>query len=89
MANNITGNPWYIDSVGTLLRQRFKFDGGIWNNAAAGAHLILMDNIGRTVLSATFPTDLVPVEIPKMGWVNGLVCATIDGGNVTIYVGNR
>ncbi|HEY1646277.1 MAG TPA: hypothetical protein VGF75_08040 [Candidatus Saccharimonadales bacterium] len=89
MANNITGNPVYIDTAGTLFKQRFKFDGGIWNNAAAADTLVLMDTAGRVVLSATFPTDLQPVEIPKMGWVNGLICTTISGGNVTIYVGNK
>ena len=89
MANNITGNPWYIDTVGTLLKQRFKFDGGTWNAAAPGNVLILLDNVGRIVFHAIFPTDSVPVDIPKMGWVNGLICAQIDGGNVTIFVGNK
>lgn len=90
MANNITGNPWYLDSTGTLLQgQRFKFDGGTWNDAAATNQLILLDGIGRVVFKATFPTDLQPVTIPKMGWINGLVVNRIDGGNVTIFVGNK
>lgn len=89
MANNISGNPIYIDSTGTLFTQRFKFDGGTWNAAAASASLILLDNTGRTVFKAVFPTSLDPVEIPKMGWVNGLVCTAIGSGNVTIFVGNK
>jgi hypothetical protein len=89
MANSITGNPWYIDSTGTLITQRFKLDGGIWNDAASGDLLVLTDNTGRIVLSAKFPTNLEPVTIPKVGWVNGLICTTIGGGNVTIYVGNK
>lgn len=89
MANDITGNPVYIDSTGTLFVQRFKFDGGTWNDAAAADTLILVDNTGRIVFSATFPTNLEPVQIPKMGWVNGLICTTIGGGNVTIFVGNK
>lgn len=89
MANNITGNPIFINVTGTLFQQRFKFDGGTWNDAAAGDTLILVDNTGRIVFSATFPTDLVPVQIPKMGWVNGLICTTIGSGNVTIFVGNK
>lgn len=89
MANSITGNPWYIDTAGTLMTQRFKFDGGTWNAAAAGAVLLLNDMTGRIVFSAKFPTSLEAVDIPKMGWVNGLICTTIGSGNVSIFVGNK
>lgn len=89
MANDISGNPIYIDSVGTLFKQRFKFDGGTWNSATAGQVLFLVDNTGRVVFDATFPTSLEAVQIPKMGWVNGLICTTIGGGNVSIFVGNK
>ena len=86
MANDISGNPWYIDSTGTLIQQRFKFEGGTWNGAAAAATLELTDNVGRVVFKAVFPNDLVPVAIPKMGWINGLICTTISGGNVSLFV---
>lgn len=89
MANNITGNPLYIDTAATLFKQRFKLDAGTWNNAAATNTLILTDFTGRIIFSATFPTDLQPVQLPKIGWVNGLICTIIGGGNVTIYVGNK
>jgi hypothetical protein len=89
MANNITGNPVFIDTVATLFTQRFKFDGGTWNSAAAAATLTLTDNTGRIVFRAIFPTDLNPVQIPKMGWVNGLICTVLSSGNVVIYVGNK
>jgi len=89
MANNITGNPWFINATGVLIAQRFKFDGGTWNAAAADATLTLVDNTGRIVFEAVFPTDLTPVQIPKMGWVNGLTCTVISSGNVTIFVGNK
>ena len=89
MANNISGNPVYIDSVGVLFTQRFKFDGGTWNGAAAGDLLTFVDNTGRFVFKATFPTSLDPVQIPKMGWVNGLTCIVIGSGNVTIFVATK
>lgn len=89
MANNITGNPWYIDTAGTLTTSRYKFSGGTWNGAAANATLQLNDNSGRVVFKATFPTSLDPIQIPNLGWVNGLICATISGGNVTLVVGNK
>ena len=88
MANNISGNPWYLDTTGIIFKMRFKFDGGTWNAAAASAVLLMVDNTGRIVFSAIFPTDLTPVQIPKMGWVNGLTVTTITG-NVTIFVGNK
>lgn len=87
MANSITGNPIYIDTAGTLFKQRFKFDGGTWNDAAAGAVLTLVDSVGRIVFNAIFPTDLQPVAIPKMNWLNGLICTVIGSGNVTIFTG--
>jgi hypothetical protein len=87
MANNITGNPIFINATGVLFAQRFKFDGGIWNSAASGNVFTLVDNTGRTVFSAVYPTSLDPVEIPKMGWLNGLTCTVMGGGNATIYVG--
>lgn len=89
MANSITGNPWRIDTAGVLFKMRFKFDGGTWNDGTAAAVLTLVDNTGRIVFDAKFPTDLVPVQIPKMGWVNGLTCTVIGAGNVSIFVGNK
>lgn len=89
MANSITGNPWKIDSTGTLLSQRFKFDGGIWTGTAAAQVFTLTDLSGRIVFTTVYPTDLQPVQIPKMGWVNGLICTVIGGGTALIYVGNK
>lgn len=89
MANNISGNPIAITATGVLFSQRFKFDGGTWNGAAANATLTLVDNTGRIVFNAVFPTDLTPVQIPKMGWLNGLTCTVISGGNVSIFVGMK
>ena len=89
MANNISGNPWNLDTPGVLFKQRFKFDGGTWNAATANATMELVDNTGRVVFNAVFPTDLTPVQIPKMGWVNGLTLLTLSSGNISIFVGNR
>lgn len=89
MANNISGNPIFIDTAATLFAQRFKLDAGTWNGAAATNTLTLTDNTGRILFKAVFPTSLDPVQIPKIGWVNGLICTVIGGGNVTIYVGNK
>jgi hypothetical protein len=88
MANSITGNPIYIDSVGTLFKQRFKFDGGLWTSTAAGDTIVLTDNDGRVVFKSLYPTDLQPVTIPKMNWINGLIVTTITaGGYAVIYIG--
>lgn len=89
MANDISGNPWAITATGTLLSQRFKFDGGIWTGSAAAQVFTLTDLSGRVVFTTVYPTNLEPVSIPKMGWVNGLICTVIGGGTALIYVGNK
>jgi hypothetical protein len=89
MANSVTGNPWRVDTPAVLWTQRFKFDGGTWNAAAASATMTLVDNTGRIVFQAVFPTDLTPVQIPRMGWINGLTCTVLSSGNISIFVGNR
>lgn len=86
MANDVSSNPVYIDSVGVLFKQRFKFLGGIWAEAAAGNTLEMMDSNGKFVFRADYPTTLQPVPIPVFGWVHGLSVTTISGGNAQIYV---
>ena len=88
MANDITGNPWLVDTPGVIYEQRFKFDDGIWGNAAAGSRLTFLDGTGRTVLDVVYPTDLSTVSLPKLGWINGLICTAING-SCTLYVASR
>ncbi len=88
MANSITGNPWYLDTVGVIVRTRFKLDGGVWTPAAAADVLTIVDNTGRVIISLIADTVKANVDIPRVGWVNG-VTVTAMAGHIVIYVGNK
>jgi hypothetical protein len=89
MANNVTGNPVYIDSTGTIFSQRFKFESGTWDSATAGGQLQMTDISGRIVYDGLCYATNYPMPIPKIGWVNGLIVTVIGSGKVMIYVAHK
>jgi hypothetical protein len=91
MANDITGNPWVLESTGTVWSgwvnpRAVRWDAG--HASASGDQVILKDSSGRIVWSSTANgADFVDAQtLPaKTGW-NGLVVDTIKVGKVYIEV---
>ncbi len=90
MANDIAGRPWRLDtaSASPVWSWWIKIKQISWAGFSGAQTLLLKDVNGRTVWEAVTPTTPSESEIKSnnIGWVQGLIPATIGGGIVTIYV---
>jgi hypothetical protein len=91
VANDITGNPWTLDtpSAGTLVWagnirvEHFEFTGYALNTD----NVTVKDRAGRVVWSATGMADLSPVISTKVGWTfDGLYLTTLTSGKLRVYI---
>jgi hypothetical protein len=89
MANDISANPWKIDTpgAGAIYAFPIKIDNIVWANEAAAATLLITDVNGKTIVSATASTNSSDNHFGKIGWVRGLIVPTLSGGVVTIAIG--
>ena len=90
MANNISGNPWTIDTAPFSYPWMVKVDNIMWGNAAASETLEILDSVGRDVADIATPADWAGGvwTTGKLGWVKGVVINTLPAGAVVkIYIG--
>jgi hypothetical protein len=92
MANDLSARQWRLDTPlafgnpgailwrGNIYVKQIEFS----NYAAQGNAAILKDQNGKTVWSATGEADLSPVRVGDIGWVNGLVLDTLQGGGLVM-----
>jgi hypothetical protein len=91
MANDIAGNPWVIDSTGTIwagwiMPRSVRWDAG--HTSSSGGTAVLTDTSGRVVWSsvATAADFTDAQSLPaKTGW-NGLKCTALTTGKIYIEV---
>jgi hypothetical protein len=94
MANDLSTRQWRLDTPlafgnpgavlwkGNCYIKQVEFS----TYAAQGNPVILKDQTGRVVWSATGGADLSPVRLGDIGWVNGLVLDTLTSGLVVVYI---
>ena len=89
MANDISANPWKIDTAaaGVIYAGPIKIENIIWANEAAAATLLITDANGKTIVSATATSGLLQQAFGKIGWVRGLIVSTLSSGVLTIAIG--
>lgn len=85
MANNLTSNPWVIDTPGAALLfagdvyvEHFEFAG----YAAQGNQVIVQDRFGKNVWLATGAADLEEVRSGKVDKIHGISVPTLQGGGI-------
>lgn len=89
MANSLSTRQWLLDtptpfgSPGAILWDSNVFIKQIefMNYAAQGNICLLMDKNGQTIWLATGASDLSPVRLGDIGWVDGIVLDTLDNAN--------
>lgn len=92
MANDISANPWKLDTAGagTIYQFPVKIKNIIWANfTTTGDVLLIRDKNGKDIVNALVTTSL---GIPSMSfgsfdWVEGIALITITHGEVTIAIG--
>jgi hypothetical protein len=88
VANDISSNPWKLDTAATVYSFPVRIKSVIWANfTATGQNLVIRDINGKDIVNMKTTTSLTSQLVtPEIGWVRGLVVATIDAGEVTIAI---
>lgn len=92
MANDISANPWKIDTPGASVIYAFpiKIVNIIWANYTTTADaLIIRDLNGKDIINALVTTNISTgfQSFGNIGWVRGLIVPTMTHGEITIAIG--
>lgn len=90
MANDLTGNPWVIDTASaTAVHSGLAFISGIsWSNYANMAdQLVIKDSRGVEIVNTTGKADLTPIIIGfgESIRVRDLTVTILDSGKVAVH----
>lgn len=90
MANNLAGNPWYIDTPGaTVLKAGRTFVSGIeWSGYNAQADQVTVQDGKRldTVLNWVGANDLEPRSYPGSCVIYDIIVPVLSGGVLKIFL---
>jgi hypothetical protein len=86
MANNISANPWYLDTVGSIWHGRVYLKNIIWNKPTAGTALIILDDNGNTIINTVANTNDPMFDFGNLGWVNGFNLTTLASGTLSVFI---
>lgn len=92
MANDLSANPWKIDTPGAGVIYAFpiKIVNIVWANyTTTGDALVIQDENGKDIVNALITTSLstTGMSFGPIGWVRGLKVITMTHGEVTIAIG--
>jgi len=83
MANNITGNPWTIDTPGVISTAGVHIKNILWLNGAGT--LVIVDNAGRDIVRDAWAATQ-DHNYGEFKWVQGMNVTTIGGGEVVVVI---
>lgn len=90
MANDISANPWRIDTAPFSYAFPVKITNLNINDATGTDHVIIKDINGKTIVDFTANTSEDEYRVGGLGWVRGIVVSSGGLGTsavVTIAVG--
>lgn len=85
MANDITGNPWKLDTAGKIANWQVHIKNLVWVNATTGDAVLLQDSAGRDVLRAIY-NEQGDNNFGEFKWVEGLDLVSIGGGELLLII---
>ncbi len=89
MANNVTGRQFILNTVGLVAGTgyNFKVAGGTWQApGAVGATFQFNDAAGRVYTYTAYQVDY-PIDLGKLGWIEGPITITsLPSGVVYMYL---
>ena len=93
MANDITGNPWKLDTAAVIRTPPVKVKAMEWTPTTDGDDLLVSDNSGSEIWSlkaiAGDASEQIPYFWPLNGEglsCNGFTVTTIDNGTLRVWV---
>lgn len=86
MANNLTGNPWFVDTAGVIWHGNVYIKDIIWNKPTAGGALKIVDDAGRTVIDTVANASDPMFDFGTLSWISGLNVVTLASGSLSIFI---
>lgn len=86
MANDISGNPWSLDTAGVVATFPVYCKNIVWQGGTAGDTLAIVDNQGREIINTIYNSTDDVMDFGAFQWVQGFNIVTIDSGVVTVVV---
>lgn len=87
MANNISGNPWFLDTPGVIYTANVKIKRLVWSEqVTAGDVLLIKDNAGRTIVASKAYQPNFVQDFAYEGWYEGFNLVTLASGVVAVYL---
>lgn len=86
MANNLTANPWYLDTVSTIWTGNMYIKELIWNKPTAGTMLVITDIHGNTIINTVANAQDPMFSFGTLGWVSGFVVVTLASGTLSVFI---
>ena len=89
MANNLTGNPWVIDTAAVITTGPVRVVSAEWQEPTAGNDLTILDNSGNTIYddNAIAGGSGIRLEVKIADTLfNGFNVSVIDGGTLYVYI---
>lgn len=86
MANNVTANPWFLDTVGTIWPGKVYIKELLWGKPTAGSALLITDINGNDIINTNANASDPSQSFGTLGWVNGFVVVTLATGNLSVFI---
>jgi hypothetical protein len=93
MANDLSANPWRIDTAGASVIYSFpvRIKNINWSNYTLGGSQTcnVQDSNGKDILLAVTGTgtQMQQINTGDLGWVRGIKVPTLGSGELTIAIG--
>lgn len=88
MANDITSNPWYLDTDTFSYPYRVKIANLNITSATAADHIQIKDKNGKFIVNFTAAAGDLDYRFGNIGWVNGIVITSGGLGTTAIVTIN-
>jgi hypothetical protein len=89
MGNQLASLPWEIDTAAVTVLANFHIKIGtvVWHSYTDASHkATLTDLNGNTIVTFDGETDLNSQSEWIGGFVNGLICPTLESGKLLVYL---
>lgn len=86
MANNLTGNPWFIDTVGVIWHGNVYIKNILWNKPTAGGALKIVDDAGRTIIDTVANASDPMFDFGNLSWISGFNVVTMASGTLSVFI---
>lgn len=90
MADDLTSNPWVIDSTGPKTSGEVRIDRISWKNVTSASHTVLIvDGAGKTIFEDFASGSLYTTSQPIRRLYTGVTVSTLSSGKLYIDIDTK